>query len=97
MSWFTQFFSRDKVKVLTNIALTVLKLFGVKQAENAWTAIENGVYRAEKSGKTGPEKLQQVYNETLEVVRDPKLYSFLLRSLIELAVGVMKQRAGELI
>ena len=97
MSWLSSFFNRDRVKVLTNLALTVLKLFGVKQADNAWTAIENGVYRAERSGLTGPQKFQQVYDEVVAVVKDPKLYTWLLRSLIELSVGLLKERAGQLI
>ena len=97
MSWLSSFFNRDKVKVLTGLALTALKLFGVKQAENAWSAIENGVWRAERSGLTGPQKFQQVYDEVIAVVRDPKLYTWLLRAAIEICVGLMKEKAGELI
>lgn len=98
MSWNPfNWFTRDRVKVLESIAKTALKLFLGKTAEYAWTAIENGVWRAERSGLSGSAKFEQVYNEVKTTVSDPKLYTWLARMAIEIAVGIMKARAGELV
>lgn len=88
--WFT----KDKVKVLEGIAKTIGKLFLGRLFDSAWAAIQDGVWRAEQTGKSGDEKFDMVINEASTVLKDKGTYRWVLSLLIEVAVGVLKASKG---
>lgn len=96
MSWLTAWFKRSNVDVLKGIALTALKLFLGTASQGIWERINDSVWRAEHTGKPGAEKFEMVYGEIRAAVTDPKLYKWLLRAAIEVAVGILQAQKGEL-
>lgn len=94
MSWLTAFFTKDKVKILTGIATTIGKLFLGKLADNAWTATQNAVWKAEQLGGTGDEKFERAYEELRGIVTSASTGKWVFSLLIELSVGVMRASKG---
>ena len=94
MSWFTSFFTRDKVKLLENMAKTIAKLFLGRLAESAWEVTKDSVWRAEQSGLPGDEKFELAYKEIKATLMSPTIGKWVISLLIELSVGVMRSQKG---
>ena len=88
--WFT----KDKVKLLENMAKTIGKLFLGSLATAAWETSKDAVWRAEQSGLSGEEKFEMAYTELRGIVSSKTTGKWVLSLLLEIAVGVMKAQKG---
>lgn len=84
MSWLSEFFRRDSVKIVLKLMEKVLKIIIGQVADKLKTVAYEEVVKAEKSGKSGPDKYEAAFKGIRS--RFPELKESAINFAIEGAV-----------